>query len=77
MKFVGTLVKPKCMTNHLKRSCLDLKVVSYIGMTNHSKRNSLNLKMISYIGMTNHLKMIYLDLKVIFHTLLCSIGTWW
>jgi hypothetical protein len=28
-------------------------------------------------GMTNHSKRPSFDLKVVFHTSVCSIGTWW
>jgi hypothetical protein len=28
-------------------------------------------------GMANHSKMPSFDLKVVFHTYVCSIGTWW
>jgi hypothetical protein len=28
-------------------------------------------------GMTNHSKRPSLDLKVVFHTSVCSMGTWW
>jgi hypothetical protein len=28
-------------------------------------------------GMTNHSKIPYFDMKGIFHTYVCSIGTWW
>jgi hypothetical protein len=28
-------------------------------------------------GMTNHSKRPYFDLKAIFHTSICSMGTWW
>jgi hypothetical protein len=28
-------------------------------------------------GMTNHSKNPSLDLKAVFHTSVCSIGTWW